>query len=69
MKLQIAYIKRLLEINGWSQNELPRRTGVSKSEISKALNNKRGVGRKLASGLLRLFPNESMDRLFILNER
>ncbi|WP_147565102.1 helix-turn-helix domain-containing protein [Clostridium tyrobutyricum] len=64
MDLNSSKLKELMEINGLSQNKLAAKANVSKGTISRVLNGKRGVGRKVASGLLRVFPEESVDTLF-----
>lgn len=39
--------------------------GISRSEANRFLNGKRKGGNKVISGLLRAFPEESMESLFI----
>lgn len=68
MNLNSSKLKELMEINGLSQNKLAVEANVSKGTISRVLNGKRGVGRKVASGLLRIFPNETIDTLFETNK-
>lgn len=63
MKLRADIIKNKLKENSWSQNELSRRTGLSKGEVSKMLNGKRGVGRKSLAAFLRIFPELQLDNL------
>jgi transcriptional regulator with XRE-family HTH domain len=64
MDLNSSKLKELMEVNGLSQNKLAAKANVSKGTISRVLSGKRGVGRKVASGLLRVFPEESVDTLF-----
>ncbi|MEY8762505.1 MULTISPECIES: helix-turn-helix domain-containing protein [Clostridium] len=64
MNLNSSKLKELMEINGLSQNKLAAKANVSKGTISRVLSGKRGVGCKVASGLLRVFPEESVDTLF-----
>jgi lambda repressor-like predicted transcriptional regulator len=59
------YFLELIKERGWSQNETARRAGISKSELSKVLTGKHGAGPKVSSALLMLFPQESVDTLFI----
>lgn len=68
MNLNSDKLKELMEINGLSQNKLAVKANVSKGTISRVLNGKRGVGRKVASGLLRTFPSETIDTLFETNK-
>ncbi|KOF56141.1 DNA-binding protein [Clostridium sp. DMHC 10] len=68
MNLNSDKLKELMEINGLSQNKLAVKANVSKGTISRVLSGKRGVGRKVASGLLRIFPNETIDTLFETNK-
>lgn len=64
MILNKAHVVEKLQHNGWSQNELANRAGVSKGTISRVLNGKRGAGRKVIAGLLRTFPDETLESLF-----
>lgn len=64
MLLKAEYIKALCLAKGWSQNELARRACISKGTMSKALAGRR-VGRKVISGLLRIFPNENINNLTV----
>lgn len=68
MNLNSDKLKELMEENGLSQNKLAVKANVSKGTISRVLNRTRGVGPKLASGLLRTFPNETIDTLFETNK-
>lgn len=68
MKLNKEYIEKLCVENGWSQNELSRQIRVPKGTISNALSGRRGIGRKLLSRLLQVFPDESSASL-IFDER
>lgn len=69
MQINADYIKLLIQSRGWSQNELARRACVGKGSLSRCLNRKRGVGRKLMAGLLRVFPDESVESLLIPREK
>ena len=59
------YILDLLEKNNWSQNKLAIKAGVSKTTVSRWINGKRGAGKNLIAGLIRAFPNEPLDKLFL----
>lgn len=59
-------ILELVRQNDWSGSELARRMEVSRAEANRFLNNKRVGGKKLMSGIVKAFPNESIERLFIL---
>jgi transcriptional regulator with XRE-family HTH domain len=62
------YIADLIRKRGWSANKLAMRMGVSRAEVSRFLNGKRTGGKKLIGGLLKAFPEESVEALFILPE-
>ncbi len=66
MKPNVDRIKALMKIRQWSASELARQMGVSRSEATRLLNGKRQGGKKVISGLIRAFPNESLDTLFFL---
>jgi len=63
MRLKVEVVKELIIENNLSQNQLAERIGVSKGYISNSLSGKRGAGRKLLAGLLRMFPEESVATL------
>lgn len=65
MKLSKQTISVALEQKGWSQNELAPNIGVSHGTLSNALNGRRGVGRAILSGLLQVFPDQSVASLTI----
>lgn len=68
MKPNLEYILTLVRMNQWSGSELGRRMGVSRAEANRFLNGDRVGGKKVMGGLLKAFPNEPMDRLFILHD-
>ncbi len=68
MRLKPETVIALTNHRGWSQNELARRMGVSKSALSRVLSGKSGAGRKMISGLLRIFPGESLES-FVAKEK
>jgi len=63
MRLKTETIKRLIAESNLSQNQLAKRIGISKGCLSNSLNGRRGAGRKLLSGLLRVFPEERLEDL------
>lgn len=65
MKVNKVVIQKLLDPISISQNQLAEKIGVSKGYLSNSLNGRRGAGRKLLSGLLRMFPEESVASLTI----
>ncbi len=68
MRLNALAVKDLMRVHNISQNQLARQIGVSKGFLSNACAGKRGVGRKILAGLLRAFPQQSIEDL-ILSER
>lgn len=60
-----TYITKLVNEKGWSDSELARRMGISRAEANRFMKGQRIGGKKLMSGLLRAFPNESIEALFI----
>ena len=67
MKPNLNRIKDLMQQQGWSSNELARRAGLSKSEVSRFLRGYRSGGNKMISGLLKAFEGETLQSLFILS--
>ncbi|MGO5064109.1 MULTISPECIES: helix-turn-helix transcriptional regulator [unclassified Clostridium] len=66
MKPNKKYILELVNKNNWSQNKFAKKAGVSSATISRWINDKRGAGLELIAGIIRAFPNESIDKLFFL---
>lgn len=66
MRPNIERIKELMDAKRWSASELARQMGVSRSETTRLLNGKRNGGNKVISGLIKAFPEESLDSLFFL---
>ena len=65
MLLKTEIVKALIHESDLSQNQLAQRIGISKGYLSNSLSGRRGVGRKLLSGLLRMFPNETVSSLIV----
>jgi transcriptional regulator with XRE-family HTH domain len=61
-----TYITKLVNERGWSDSELARHMGISRAEANRFMKGQRSGGKKLMSGLLRAFPNETVETLFIL---
>lgn len=68
MKLNKAVIMALSQGKGMTQNELARCIDINRGSLSNALSGRRGAGRKLLSGLLKVFTEESVASLTV-NER
>lgn len=68
MKVKSNILKEKLKKNCWSQNELAIKVGVARGTISRVLNGKRGAGRKVIGGILRTFPEETIESLFDTNK-
>lgn len=66
MKPNVDRIKELMAVRRWSASELARQMGVSRSEATRLLNGKRNGGNKVISGLIKAFPDESLESLFFL---
>ena len=66
MRPNINYIKQLQSEKGWSNAQLAIKMGVSKAHVGRIFSGKREAGTKVISGIIRAFPNESLDKLFIL---
>lgn len=66
MKPNVNRLKELMAVRRWSASELARQMGVSRSETTRLLNGKRNGGNKVISGLIKAFPEESLETLFFL---
>lgn len=67
MKPNIQYILELVRIKDWSGSELGRRMGISRAEANRFLNGERIGGKKIIGGLMKAFPEETVEKLFILD--
>ena len=67
MRPNIEYIKQLQIKKGWSNAQLAMRMGVSKAHVGRIFSGKREAGTKVISGIIKAFPNEPLDKLFILD--
>ncbi|MFU0824090.1 helix-turn-helix domain-containing protein [Clostridium sp.] len=65
MQINQEMIQKKLKANGWTQNELSRRMNISKGTLSNVLSGRRGAGRKVISGLLRVFAEEKLENLIL----
>ncbi|MHB9925954.1 helix-turn-helix transcriptional regulator [Clostridium botulinum] len=66
MRPNKEYILELVNKNNWSQNKFAKKAGVSNATISRWINGKRGAGSELIAGIIKAFPNESINKLFFL---
>lgn len=69
MKLRVDVLNRLQRERGWTETELARRIGISRSRLWRAklpVKHKEycSPGKKFISGLLKTFPDHSFDDLF-----
>lgn len=67
MKPNIDFIKAEMDKHHWSGSQLAMKMGVSRMEVSRLLRGKRVGGKKCIGGLIRAFPNASLDDLFFLD--
>lgn len=67
MRPNIDYIKRLQNEKGWSNAQLAIKMGISKAHVGRIFSGKRDAGTKVISGIIRAFPNEPLDKLFVLD--
>ncbi len=66
MEPRLEKIRELMALRQWSESELARKMGVSRSEANRFLNGKRKGGNKVISGLIKAFPDETIESLFFL---
>jgi transcriptional regulator with XRE-family HTH domain len=59
------YLLQLVKEKEWSGSELARRMGISRTEANRLLNGSRVGGKKSIAGLMKAFPDEPLDKLFI----
>lgn len=58
------YIQKLMFKQGWTQTEFAGQLGMSRAEVNRFLNGKRKGGAKLNGNIIRVFPDEPIEKLF-----
>jgi transcriptional regulator with XRE-family HTH domain len=61
------YIRELLSKNEWTQHQLAIKADLTPATISRLLSGKRGGSPKTIAALMKAFPEEPIDKLFILS--
>lgn len=65
MKVNVDYISELIRVHNMTLGQLSIKSGISKSQLSRILAGKRGVGMKTINGILRAFPEASISQIFL----
>lgn len=63
----LEYIKRAMTEHHWTGSKLASKMGVSRMEVSRLLRGKRAGGKKCIGGLIKAFPQASINELFFLD--
>jgi transcriptional regulator with XRE-family HTH domain len=63
--LNIDYIKSLMVSHNMTIGQLAVKFGISKAQLSRLLQKKRGAGSKTITGILKAFPDADKDSLFL----
>ncbi|HML35640.1 MULTISPECIES: helix-turn-helix transcriptional regulator [Sporomusa] len=63
MRLNSARVQQLLDDHNLNRARLARQMGISRGALSNALAGRRTVGKKLLAGLIRAFPDETIETL------
>ncbi|EGQ26745.1 hypothetical protein HMPREF9372_1286 [Sporosarcina newyorkensis 2681] len=58
MRLNIEYLKSVLEHKNWSERQFALKCGLSPATVSRILNGKRGVGAKSIGAIKRVLKDE-----------
>lgn len=66
MTLNVQYVEVLMERKGWSMRRLASRAGLSAATVSRIISGRRGAGTRALAGFRKAFPEEPVDKLFIL---
>lgn len=66
MKINVPFVKKLMEERNLSGSELARMMGISRMEVSRILNGTRTGGKKSIGGLMKAFPDIPVTELFII---
>lgn len=65
--LNTEYLLQLMEVHGkMSLGQLSVKSGISKSQLSRIIRGKRGMGTRTLKGLMKAFPDADIGVLFIL---
>lgn len=63
--VNVAYIQALIEAHHYTLGQLEVKSGISKTQWSRILANKRGVGTKTIAGVMRAFPEARIEQFFL----
>ena len=66
MKLNVEYLKELMEEKNWGIRQFAMKTGLSATTVSRILSGKRGAGAKTIGAIVKALPDEHFNRLFFL---
>ena len=58
------YIKKLMDDKNYTIGNLAIKSGISKSQLSRILRYKRGIGSKTLAGLIKAFPDADIKQIF-----
>jgi transcriptional regulator with XRE-family HTH domain len=67
IKPNTKLITDLLKEKNWSERKLAFKTGLSQATISRILRGKRGIGIKTYNALRKVFPEISLEMLFVFS--
>ena len=59
-----VYIQELMDKRGWTLGQLSIKSGVSKAQLCRIINEKRGAGAKSMAGIIKAFPDADVEKLF-----
>jgi transcriptional regulator with XRE-family HTH domain len=68
MLLNVRYIEELLRQKGWTESKLAIKSGLSSATVSRIITGKRGTGERSIKGIIKAFPDEPIEKLFILGK-
>lgn len=63
--VNVAYIQELIKKHNYTLGQLTVITGVSKSQWSRILAGKRGMGMKTVTAIMRAFPEADLSQIFL----
>lgn len=69
MRLNSTRVRQLIDGQATNQCQLARQMGISRGAMSNALAGRRAAGKKLLAGLLRAFPDETIETITLPEKR
>lgn len=66
MRLNVEYLKKIMDDKNWGIRQFAMKAGLSATTVSRIMSGKRGAGAKSIGAIVKVLPDEPIDKLFFL---